>query len=576
MRTYPFTERGEGQMHELVIRGGTVVDGTGAASMTADVAVDGGRITDIGRVDGSGERELDADGLVVAPGWVDIHTHYDGQVTWDPELTPSSWHGVTTVVMGNCGVGFAPVRPDGKDFLIELMEGVEDIPGTALHEGIAWDWESFPEYLDALDKTPRAIEVATQVPHAALRAYVMGERAHERDANAEEIGEMSRLAEEALLAGACGVSTSRTILHSSKHGLVPGTDAAPEELLALGDAIARAGHGVFQLVSDAQGGAADRDWLVELVERTGATATYTLAQAGYAPEAWRGALAATVEDQAAGRNIIPQVSCRPTGMLFGLQSSLHPFVTHPTYRTLADLPLAERVARLRQPDVRAALLAEEPHTRNPIARGLMQRWEQIFPLGDPPEYEPPRSSSVAGVAEREGRSPQEVVLDWLLERAGEAFLFAPLASYADHNHDALREMMTNPNTVLGLSDGGAHCGLICDVSMPTYLLTHWVNGRQRGERLGLEQAISLQTSRTAAAYGFTDRGVLSPGMRADINLIDLDGMHLRAPEMVFDLPAGGRRLIQKADGYIATLVSGQVTMEHCEPTGARPGGLVRF
>ena len=576
MRTYPFTERGEVQMHELVIRGGTVVDGTGAASMTADVAVDGGRITEIGRVDGSGERELDADGLVVAPGWVDIHTHYDGQVTWDPELTPSSWHGVTTVVMGNCGVGFAPVRPDGKDFLIELMEGVEDIPGTALHEGIAWDWESFPEYLDALDKTPRAIEVATQVPHAALRAYVMGERAHERDANAEEIGEMSRLAEEALLAGACGVSTSRTILHNSKHGLVPGTDAAPEELLALGDAIARAGHGVFQLVSDAQGGAADRDWLVELVERTGATATYTLAQAGYAPEAWRGALAATVEDQAAGRNIIPQVSCRPTGMLFGLQSSLHPFVTHPTYRTLADLPLAERVARLRQPDVRAALLAEEPQTRNPIARGLMQRWEQIFPLGDPPEYEPPRSSSVAGVAEREGRSPQEVVLDWLLERVGEAFLFAPLASYADHNHDALREMMTNPNTVLGLSDGGAHCGLICDVSMPTYLLTHWVNGRQRGERLGLEQAISLQTSRTAAAYGFTDRGVLSPGMRADINLIDLDGMHLRAPEMVFDLPAGGRRLIQKADGYIATLVSGQVTMEHCEPTGARPGGLVRF
>jgi N-acyl-D-amino-acid deacylase len=563
-------------MHELVIRGGTVVDGTGAPAVTADVAVDEGRITEVGTVEGRGARELDADGLVVAPGWVDIHTHYDGQVTWDPDVTPSSWHGVTTVVMGNCGVGFAPVRPGGEGFLIELMEGVEDIPGTALHEGIDWGWESFPEYLDALARTPRALDVAAQVPHAALRAYVMGERAHERDANAEEIAAMSRLAEEGLRAGACGVSTSRTILHSSKHGLVPGTDAPPEELLALGDAIGRAGHGVFQLVSDHQGGAGDRAWLVDLVERTGATATYTLAQAGYAPDAWRGALAATVEDQAAGRNILPQVSCRPTGMLFGLQSSLHPFFTHPTCRAMSERPLAERVARLSHPDVRAALLAEEPQTRNPIARGLMQRWEQIFPLGDPPDYEPPRAASVAGVAEREGRSPQEVALDWLLERDGEAFLFAPLASYADHDHEALREMMESPNTVLGLSDGGAHCGLICDVSMPSYLLTHWVNERQRGPRLGLEHAVSLQTSRTAAAYGFTDRGVLSPGKRADINLIDLDGMHLRAPEMVFDLPAGGRRLVQRADGYVATLVAGQVTMEHGDLTGVRPGGLVRF
>ncbi len=563
-------------MHELVIRGGTVVDGTAAPAVTADVAIDGGRITEVGRVTGPGAQEIDADGLVVAPGWVDIHTHYDGQVTWDPELTPSSWHGVTTVVMGNCGVGFAPVRPDGKDFLIELMEGVEDIPGSALHEGIDWDWESFPEYLDALDKTPRTVEVAAQVPHAALRAYVMGDRAHDQEPTADDIAAMSRLAEEGLRAGACGVSTSRTILHTSKHGLVPGTNAAPEELLALGDAIARAGHGVFQLVSDAQGGAADRDWLVELVERTGATATYTLAQAGYAPEAWREALAATAGDQEAGRNIIPQVSCRPTGMLFGLQSSLHPFFTHPTYRLLADLPLAERVARLARPEIRTALLAEEPQTRNPVARGLMQRWEQIFPLGDPPDYEPPRSASVAGVSEAEGRAPQEIVLDWLLERDGQAFLFAPLASYADHDHDALLEMMSNPNTVLGLSDGGAHCGLICDVSMPSYLLTHWVNERARGPRLGLEHAVSLQTSRTAAAYGFTDRGVLHAGKRADINLIDLERMHLHAPEMVFDLPAGGRRLTQRADGYVATLVAGQVTMEHGQPTGQRPGGLVRF
>ena len=563
-------------MHELVIRGGTVVDGTGAAAVQADVAVDGGRITDVGRVDEAGHREIDADGLVVAPGWVDIHTHYDGQVTWDPELTPSSWHGVTTVVMGNCGVGFAPVRPGGEEFLIELMEGVEDIPGSALNEGIDWDWESFPEYLDALDKTPRAIDVAAQVPHAALRAYVMGERAHDQEATADDIQAMSSLAEEGLRAGACGVSTSRTILHSSKHGLVPGTHAAPDELLALGDAIGRAGHGVFQLVSDQQGGAEDRAWLVELVERTGATATYALAQAPYAPTAFRDALAAAVDDRAAGRRIIPQVACRPTGMLFGLQSTLHPFSTHPTYRALADLPLTERVARLRQNEVRAALLADQPATHNPIALGLMQRWNQMFPLGDPPDYEPPSSASIESVASREARSPQEVALDWLLQDDGRAFLFAPLASYVDHDHGAIREMMTDPNTTLGLSDGGAHCGLICDVSMPTYLLTHWVNGRQRGERLGLEQAISLQTSRTAAAYGFTDRGVVKPGKRADLNLIDLDGMALHAPEMVFDLPAGGRRLIQKADGYVATLVAGQVTMEHGEPTGERPGRLVRF
>ncbi len=563
-------------MHELVIRGGTVVDGTGAASRTADVAVDDGRISEVGRVDERGRRELDADGLVVAPGWVDIHTHYDGQVTWDPELSPSSWHGVTTVVMGNCGVGFAPVRPGSEAFLIELMEGVEDIPGTALHEGIDWQWETFPEYLDALGQRSWAIDVAAQVPHAALRAYVMGERAHERDSTAEEIAEMSQLAEGALRAGACGVSTSQTILHSSKHGLVPGTHAMPEELVALGEAVGRAGHGVFQLISDHQGGAGDRAWLVDLVDRTGITATYTLAQAGHAPDAWRQALADAADDRAAGRRIIPQVANRPTGMLFGLQSSLHPFSTHPTYRALSDRPLAERVAALRDPAVRARLVAEEPFTKNPVARGLMQRWGQMFRLGDPPDYEPPASASAAAVAADEGRDPQEVVLDWLLEGDGSAFLFAPLASYVDHNLDALHEMMTDGSTVLGLSDGGAHCGLICDVSMPTYLLTHWVSGRTRGARLPLEAAVRLQTSRTAAAYGFADRGVLAPGLRADVNLIDLDGMRLHAPEMVFDLPAGGRRLVQRADGYVATLVAGQVTYERGEPTGDRPGRLVRF
>jgi N-acyl-D-aspartate/D-glutamate deacylase len=463
------------------------------------------------------------------------------------------------------------VKPDEHDWLIGLMEGVEDIPGAAMTEGIEWGWESFPEYLDALEATPRTIDVAAQVPHCALRAYVMGDRAHDNDTTAEEIAEMAKLAEGALRAGACGVSTSQTILHSSKHGLVPGTHAMPDELVALGEAVGRAGHGVYQIISDRN----VRPWLVDLVDRTGITATYPLAQAGTS-DGYRTALAASAEDAKVGRRIIPQVANRPTGMLFGLQSSLHPFMAHPSYRQLWDLPLAERVARLRDPELRAQLLSEEPRTRNPIAVGLMQRWEQMFPLGDPPDYEPPASASVAAVAAREGRRPQEVVLDWLLEGDGTAFLFAPLASYLDTNLDAIEEMISDPTTVLGLSDGGAHCGLICDVSMPTYLLTHWVNGRTRGSRLGLEHAISLQTSRTARAYGFADRGVLAPGMRADVNLIDLAGMHLHAPRMVNDLPAGGRRLIQKADGYVATVQAGKVTYERGEPTGERPGRLVRF
>jgi N-acyl-D-amino-acid deacylase len=562
-------------MHDLVIRGGTIVDGTGGPTRTGDIAVDDGVITQVGDVAGTGTREIDADGAVVAPGWVDVHTHYDGQVTWDPEVTPSSWHGATTVVMGNCGVGFAPVRSDGHDFLIELMEGVEDIPGTALHEGIEWKWESFPEYLDALDTQARAIDIAAQVPHAALRAYVMGERAHD-DATPDDVVEMSRLTEEALAAGAAGFTTSRTILHSSKHGLVPGTYAPHEELLAIGDALGRAGHGVFQVVSDHQGGEPDRVWMSELAKRTGATVTYALAQAPYAPDAWRDSLAEAERMNAEGMHIVPQVSCRPTGMLFGLQSSLHPFITHPSYRAVADLPLADRVAKLRDPELRARLLAEEPSTSNPIARGLMQRWSQIFPLGDPPDYEPPASASVEGAAAREGRTPEEVVLDWLLERDGKALLFAPLASYVEFDHNVLREMMTNPGTVLGLSDGGAHCGLICDASMPTFLLTHWVRDRSRGERLPLETAVHLQTGRTASVYGFTDRGVLEPGKRADINVIDLDGLRLYEPEMVFDLPAGGRRLVQRVDGYTHTVLAGQVTFEDSQPTGARPGRLVRF
>src|SRR5437763_13849632 len=544
-------------MHDIVIRAGTVVDGTGAPPRTEDVAVDDGVITAVGRVDEGGHRELDADGLLVTPGWVDIHTHYDGQVTWDPEVTPSSWHGVTTVVMGNCGVGFAPVRSGAESFLIALMEGVEDIPGTALHEGIDWQWSSFPEYLDAVGAMPRAVDVAAQVPHAALRAFVMGERAHDEAAKGDELTEMARITEEALAAGAVGVTTSRTILHSSQHGFVPGTNAPPDELLALADAVARAGHGVFEMVSDHQGGEGDRTWFLDFTRASGAPVTYALAQAPYAPMAYKEALAAAERDYADGLSIVPQVSCRPTGMLFGLQSSLHPFITHPTYRAIADLPLSERVARLRRPDVRAALLPEEPATGSPVARVLMSRWNQIFPRADPPDYEPPVECSVEATAERAGCRPEEVALDWLLERDGRELLFAPLASYVDYDFAAIRELMVHPRAVLGLSDGGAHCGLICDASMPTFLLSHWARDRTRGERIAVEEATRLQTSSTAALYGFHDRGVVAEGKKADLNIIDFDGMTLHAPQMVFDVPAGGRRLVQRADGYVATLVAGE-------------------
>jgi N-acyl-D-amino-acid deacylase len=565
-------------MHDLVIRNANLVDGSGAPARPADIAVDGPAVSAVsapgGDGVGPGRREIDADGRLVAPGWVDIHTHYDGQATWDPELSPSSWHGVTTVVMGNCGVGFAPVRPEATDFLIEIMEGVEDIPGTALHEGIDWRWETFGEYLDALDHMPRVLDVAAQVPHAAVRAYVLGERAHE-DATDEEIIKMAEVVREGLAAGAIGLSTSRTVLHRSVHGLVPGTRAAADELLCLGGLLADGPARVFEVVTDQPDLPEERSWMVELARRGATRVTYGLAQVPWNRNGYRDALADAEELARGGVDLRPQVSCRPTGMLFGLQSSLHPFIAHPTYRALAPLPLAEQVARLRDAEVRARLVAEKPDVASPIAVMLMSRFDQMFRLGDPPEYEPDPATSVAAVAARTGRLPAEVALDWMLDCDGTALLFAPLASYVDGNLDAILEMMRHPRSVLGLSDGGAHCGLICDASMPTYLLTHWVKGRTRGDRLGLEEAVALQTSRTAEAFGFTDRGRLEPGKKADLNVIDLDDLTLHAPEMAWDLPAGGRRLVQRADGYDYTVVGGEVTFESGQPTGARPGRLVR-
>lgn len=563
-------------MHDLVIRNGTVVDGTGGDRFAGDVAVDGGRISAIGRVGGRGRREIDARHLLVAPGWVDVHTHYDGQVTWDPVLAPSSWHGVTTVVMGNCGVGFAPVRPGQEAFLIELMEGVEDIPGTALHEGIDWQWESFPEYLDTLARMERVLDVAAQVPHCAIRAYVLGERAHDLEVSAQEIAEMARLTREALRAGAIGFSTSRTILHRSKHGLVPGTHSTPEELVGIGRALGDVGHGVFEMVADLQGQEPDLAWMKQYCAATGRPITFALAQTPMQPTAWRDTLARVDALAAQGLRIVPQVPTRPTGMLFGLQSSFHPFLMHPTYRgEFAALSLPERVARMRDPELRSRLLAEEVESDNPIVRVLLTNWSQMFPLGDPPDYEPTAEQSVAAIAARAGRRPEEIALDLMLEHDGRRFLFAPLANYVDFDLEALREMMLHPRTVLGLSDGGAHCGLICDASMSTFLLTHWARDRKRGPRIPLEQAVRLQTGNTAAVYGLGDRGTIEVGKKADLNVIDLDALQLSPPEMVFDLPASGRRLVQRVRGYRATVVSGEVTFEDGEATGAMPGKLVR-
>ncbi len=564
-------------MHDLVIRGGRVVDGSGQPAFTGDIAIDGRVITSVGGKAGAGRREIDANGLLVAPVFVDIHTHYDGQVTWDPYLTPSSWHGVTTIVMGNCGVGFAPVERGREDFLIGLMEGVEDIPGTALAEGIKWGWESFPDYMDAVAAMPRAIDVGAQVPHGSVRVYVMGERgAHNESATPADIARMAALVRDGLRAGALGFTTSRTMLHRAKNKeVVPGTFAGEDELIGIGRALAAAGHGVFEMASDLVGPDETMEWMVKLSTETGLPITFALAQIDKDPSGARRIIDKVREFNANGAHLFPQISARPTGMLMGLESSLHPFITHRTYKSIAHLPLAERVAKLREPDIRAQILAEGPSVRERATRHFVTNFSKFFPLGDPPDYEPEREANVAARAAREGKTPAELTYELMLERGGRALLYVPLANYAEYNLDALREMILDPITTMGLSDGGAHCGLICDASMPTFMLTHWVRDRSRGARLPLELAVKRQTHDTARFYGLNDRGMLRPGMKADVNVIDLDGLKLHAPRMVFDLPAGGRRLIQRADGYKYTVASGAVIYENAEPTGAMPGQLIR-
>jgi N-acyl-D-aspartate/D-glutamate deacylase len=572
-------------MHDLIITGGTVVDGTGQPPFTGDVAVTNGRITGMGKDLGLAKRTLKADGLLVTPGWVDVHTHYDGQVVWDPLLAPSIWHGVTTVVMGNCGVGFAPVHPTRREYLITMMESVEDIPRQSLSAGINWQWETFPEYLDALSTIPRTLDVGTQVPHAPLRLYVMGERgASNEPATAEDIERMAAITRAAIEAGALGFSTSRTMVHATPEGVpIPGTFASEEELLGIARGVTQAGRGLMEIVTDAVISnnpalvASEMGWM-RRVAAGGCPVTFLLAQTNLRPQVWRELLQHCETATRDGAPITPQVFARPVTILFSFQGE-HPFQYMPSYAPLKDLPHAEKMQALRNPDVRRRLLAEEDPSTAGISIVYKQpsTWQMTFPMGQPLNYFPDPQNNVAAIAARRGCTPREAVYDLLLERDGRAFLMYTAAGYAEGNRDSLHAMLTHPLTVMGGSDSGAHMRFICDVSAQTFMLTNWVRDCAKGDRyhLPVEFVVKKQTHDTARLYGLDDRGALEPGMKADVNLIDLNALSIDTPTMINDLPAGMPRLMQKAQGYVATLVSGEVVQENGAATGARPGKVVR-
>jgi N-acyl-D-amino-acid deacylase len=576
-------------MHDLVIRGGFLVDGSGAPGRYADIAVSDGIITDVvdvpsgGRTDSVSEigealRVVDATGLLITPGWVDVHTHYDGQASWDPFLTPSSWHGVTSVVMGNCGVGFAPAAPDRHEWLIELMEGVEDIPGTALTEGITWDWESFEAYLDALDSRRYAIDVGAQVAHGPVRAYVMGERgAANEPATASDIEAMADIVERGLRAGALGFSTSRTPIHRSKSGeLVPGTNADAEELYGIGEGLRRSGHGVFQFAPDhADVPTGEWPWMKELARRTGRTVSVNLNQPDSAPDLWRDVLGLLDEAHAEGIPIVAQVAGRIVGLLMCLEGSFNPLTFHPAYGPIAALPLAEQVAALRGPELRAAL-AVEPDDGGLFRKVVLDKLGSWWAVADGDiDYEPDRDDSIGATAERRGLAPMELVIDQLIAHDGHGMILTPFFNYAYGDLGFTYEAHLHPGTRMGLADAGAHCGVICDGGTPTFMLTHWTRDRTRGPKLPLELVVHRQTRQTAELYGLGDRGLIESGMRADINVIDYERLTFGPPRMVHDLPAGARRLVQKANGYVATFVAGVQIVDHDEFTGALPGRLIR-
>ena len=569
-------------MHDIVIRGGTIVDGTGAPRFTGDIAIDGDRITAVGEVAADGEREIDAAGLIVAPGFVDIHTHYDGQATWDPEMAPSSWHGVTTVVMGNCGVGFAPAAPDRHDWLIGLMEGVEDIPGTALAEGITWEWESFPEYLDTLEKLPRTIDVATHVPHGAVRAYVMGERGAANEAPTEdEIERMSEIVEDGLRAGALGFSTSRTVLHRSVDGeLVPGTTATKEELVGIGRAMGRVGFGVFEIASDLRREWDEFGWMGQLSRETGLPVTFAMLQSIAKEQSLEEQVANMEAENAKGANIVAQIALRGNGILMTWRGTVNPFRLKPSWKEIEALSWAEQYQRLKDPDLRRRLIDESPDLSEadpevaPLLMVVSEGWGMQYEMGEGFDYEPTQAETIAARAQAAGQPPAEYAYDLLMSEDGTGFIYLPILNYADGNLDFVKDLLQRDDCVISLSDGGAHCGTICDAASPTFLIEHWVKKRERGT-IPLELAIQRQCRDTAHLYAMEDRGTLEPGKLADLNLIDLDAVKLGKPWLAFDLPAGGKRLLQKADGYRMTIKSGVVTFEDGKPTGKRPGRLVR-
>ena len=568
-------------MHDTVIRGGTITDGDGGEPYTGDVAIDDGKISVVGGKTGPGQQEIDANGLVVAPGWVDVHTHYDGQATWDPILAPSSWHGVTTTMFGNCGVGFAPVRKEDHRELIDLMEAIEEIPGTALEEGVAYDWESFPEFLDALERQPRTIDVAAQVPHHPLRVYVMGERAIRREpATAADIETMHALTKEALTAGAFGFTTSRTNSHKTLRGeFVPGRYSEVSELYGIGSALSGFNYGAFGMNSDFDDEEGELAWITELARKTGRPVWFLITQNTRDPERWKRLLNAIHTARKEGAAVAGQVACRPVGVLLGVGATLNPFSARKAFQELRALPPEKLIRQMRDPAVRERILnadvSDEAMDRlSPSRVRAITRWDRMYTFGPDADYEPSEGRCVETIAARSNRTVEEVAYDYIIEGL-DRFLYCPVSNYVDGNLASTREMLLDPGTLSGLSDGGAHCGSVVDASMPTYLLTHWARDRSRGPRLPLETVIKAQTSETADFFGFTDRGRLRPGLRADINVIDHQNLRLNAPHVVSDLPAGGRRLVQGADGYVATIVAGTKVFEHGEHTGALPGKLVR-
>lgn len=561
-------------MHDLVIINGSIIDGSGAPAFDGDVAIKDGKIVAVGKNLGEAKETLDAKGCIVTPGFVDIHTHYDAQVTWDPYVTPSTWHGVTTCVMGNCGVGFAPVRADRQKWLIQTMEGVEDIPGAAMTEGMNWDWETFPEYLDAIGKFERCIDIATQVPHVAIRGYVMGDRGIKNEpATPEDIEAMAALVKEGIEAGALGFSTSRTLIHKDSLGnLVAGTFAEEDELFGIARAM---GDGVFQMTSNHVDMADEFEWMRRLSRETGRTVSFNLLQPDEAPDLYKKLLGLLDEAADEGLSMFGQVAGRPSGLLMTWAGTAHPFLATPTYMTLHHLPFEERLVELKKSDYRSKIIAESSIPVGGFEDFILNTYTKMFRLGTEPDYEPTPEDSAAAIAEARGVSPREVIYEWLMEDDGKGIIYFPIFNYANTNMDHMADMLKHPHTRMGLGDGGAHCGVVCDASIETFMLTHWARDRTRGERLPLELMIRRQSHDTATAYGLHDRGLLSPGYQADVNIIDFDALKLHAPYIAYDLPTDARRFVQKADGYRFTIARGQVIMVDGEPTGALPGQLLR-